>query len=164
LPSGFAFGIYPLMKITFASLIIWMTLPTLPAFALDFKVVGPCSETPQFQTSISAAADSNLGDLTIATLKSHAIPFDGSREGIKSIQQSPTGDDAFEILSDTQMRAYGWCVAIDGVQPDQMPGSVRIPAGAKEILWFYAFSFYDAGTWKDYCTPSWKVKSLDVCK
>ena len=135
---------------------------TSSAWALDFKVVGPCSETPLVSTSV-AASSTTLGDLTVDTLTALGIPFTGERSGIGSIANSPKGDDALEVLSETQMRAYGWCVEIDGVQPDLMPDAVPVTAATKTVTWFYAYSLYDAGVWKDYCTPSWKVRTLAVC-
>ena len=46
------------------------------------------------------------------------------------------------------------------VTPDQ----VIIDKQVKSIYWFYAYSLYDSGEWKDYCTPSWKVHSLNYCQ
>lgn len=146
------------MKLVLASLMMASS-----ASALDFKVIGPCSETPQVQTTVAASA-TTLGDLTVSTLTSLGVPFTGERSGIATIADSPQGDEALEVLSDTQMRAYGWCVEIDGLQPDVMPDEVPVTAATKSITWFYAYSFYDAGVWKDYCSPSWKLRTLAVCK
>lgn len=147
-----------MLKTVVASLLI-----SSSAWALDFKVIGPCSDTPMAHTSVPATA-TTLGDLTIGALTSLGLPFTGDRSGISSIASSPRGDEALEVLSDTQMRAYGWCVEIDGTQPDVMPDEVQVTPATKSVTWFYAYSVYDAGVWKDYCSPSWKIRTLNVCK
>lgn len=140
----------------------WAFSFSIPAMALDFKVVGPCEEKPIAETSVVATA-TNLGDLTISTLTSLGLPLTGDKSGISSIANSPRGDEALEVLSDTLMRAYGWCVEVDGIQPAVMPDEVKISSATKSVTWFYAYSLYDAGNWKDYCTPAWRLHSLPVC-
>jgi hypothetical protein len=49
----------------------------------------------------------NVGELTVATLTKFGIPFTGSVEGIASAFETPPGKEALEILSETEMRAYG---------------------------------------------------------
>ena len=132
-------------------------------YALTFEVIGPCSETPIYQTS-TTMHNTNLGFLTEFVLKKGEIPYTGDQAGIGSIANSPVGDQALEVLSDTTMRAYGWCVEVDGFQPDVMPDKVMISDSVKHIRWFYAFSLYEAGEWTQYCTPSYLVKSAQMCK
>ena len=132
-------------------------------YALTFEVIGPCAETPIYQMS-TTMHNTNLGFLTEFVLKKGEIPYTGDQTGIGSIANSPVGDQALEVLSDTTMRAYGWCVEVDGFQPDVMPDKVMISDSVKHIRWFYAFSLYEAGEWTQYCTPSYLVKSAQMCK
>jgi hypothetical protein len=131
------------------------------AFAHQVTVIGPCSEKPLFQIeSVSKAA--TLGDLTVEVFQKHQIPFEGDRSSIRSIQNSPVGDEALEILSDRQMRAYGWCVTVNGEEPGEMPDQVVLSRDSK-IVWFYAYSLYDSGSWKTMCSPSYRLQSPFVC-
>jgi hypothetical protein len=132
--------------------------------ASDVKVIGPCNSSPVF--SVQAPVGNlpiSLGDFTIEVFKKHNLSFVGDRFGIKSILNSPVGDEALEVLSDSEMRAYGWCVSLDGKQPNQMPDEVLLDSNVKEIIWFYAFATYEKGTWRDYCTPSHQVRSPFIC-
>jgi hypothetical protein len=146
-----------LMKILLALLF------PLQVFALSFEVIGPCDSKPIFE-STTTMRNTNLGHLTEFVLNKNSIPYTGDETGISSIAGSPVGDDALEVLSDTQMRAYGWCVEVDGFQPDVMPDQVMISESVQHIKWFYAFSLYDNGEWTQYCTPSHTVKSAQICK
>jgi len=145
------------MKILFALL--------FPAqvFALSFEVIGPCSEQPIYQTT-TTLHNSNLGFVTEYLFKKDGIPYLGDQGGFRSIANSPFGDEALEVLSDSTMRSYGWCVEVDGKQPEVMPDEVMISKTVKHIRWFYAFTFYDSGKWTQFCTPSHLVKSQQICK
>lgn len=131
--------------------------------ANTLTVIGPCSEKPVYEVSADSPT-STLGDFTVDILQKNQIPFQGDRSGIKAIFDSPTGDEALEILSDSQMRAYGWCVTVNGLQPGRMPDEVPLTGSGNHIVWFYAFAFYDKGEWKSFCTPSHTVRSPQICK
>ncbi|AZZ37027.1 hypothetical protein CIK05_09555 [Bdellovibrio sp. qaytius] len=142
---------------------IFALLLPLQVYALTFEVIGPCSDQPFYETS-TTLKHTNLGHLTEFLLNKGSIPYTGDATGIGSINGSPVGDDALEVLSDSTMRAYGWCVEVDGVQPDVMPDKVMISENVKHIRWFYAFSLYVSGEWTQYCTPAHTVKSAQICK
>jgi hypothetical protein len=132
-------------------------------FALSFEVIGPCSEKPIYQTETNLQ-NLSLGVITEQLLKQGGVPYTGSPSGIQSIANSPVGKDAIEVLSDASILAYGWCVEVDGFQADRMPDQVIVDELAKKIRWFYAFSLYQAGEWKQYCTPSYLIRSSQICK
>ncbi len=134
------------------------------AFALDFEVIGPCDEKPRLETSVEIQDKTNLGDVTVKVLNDNKIAFKGDAAGIAQIEDSPVGRDAVEMLSSTEFRAYGWCVHIDNTEPAEMPDQVEVNSSTKKVTWFYAYSLFDGSDWTDYCTPSWKVRSLDICK
>ncbi len=145
-----------------AVLLCWVNF----AHAVSVEVIGPCDQKPQLSTIVTLAENEEvtLGDLTVKVLNENRIPFKGNAQGIAQIEDSPIGKDAIEILNSTQMRAYGWCVHVDDDEPAEMPDQVMLTANVKKIIWFYAYSLYDSGDWKDYCTPSWKVHSINYCK
>lgn len=146
----------------FMKILLALLVP-LQTFALSFEVIGPCDSKPTFETT-TTMKNTNLGHLTEFILNKHSIPYTGDATGIGSIAGSPVGDSAIEVLSDTTLRAYGWCVEVDGMQPDVMPDQVMISENTKHIKWFYAFSLYESGEWTQYCTPSYSVKSSQICK
>jgi hypothetical protein len=138
------------------------------AEASTFTVIGPCDAKPilqvPFQNGPGEKSTNTLGDITVSLLQKHQVPFQGDRSGIKSILNSPVGDDAIEVLSNSELRAYGWCVSVNGQQPAEMPDTVILKGSQNQVIWFYAYSRYDRGVWKDYCTPSFKLKTLPVCR
>jgi hypothetical protein len=91
------------------------------------------------------------------------IPYLGTESGFNSILGTPTGDGAIEILSDTKMRAYGWCYSVNGVKPDVIPQDYFFKTQDDELVWFYGYSTYDDGEWVDYCVPSFTVKASQFC-
>lgn len=153
-------------KIVRFVIVIFLMNFFITAKAVEVEVVGPCKMEPQLNSFVELKENESvtLGDLTIKVLNANEIPFKGDPQGIAQIFDSPMGKDAIETLNSTQMRAYGWCVHVDKVEPAEMPDQVVITARVKKILWFYAYSLFDDGVWKDYCTPSWKVHSINYCK
>lgn len=151
--------------VRYSLLFVWICY-AVSVKGIEIAVVGACAEEPQLITNIELKENEGvtLGDLTVKVLNDNRIPFVGDAQGIAQIFDSPLGQDAQEILSSSQMRAYGWCVHVDNDEPADMPDQVMITQDVKKILWFYAYSLYDSGAWKDYCTPSWKVQSLNYCK
>lgn len=93
-----------------------------------------------------------VGSLAVELLNRSKIPFTGGDYGISKIRDR---GGELEVLSDTQMRAYGWCYTVDGKLSDVMSDKFEIPAGSTaKIRWFYAYAFYDRGNWISYCTPA----------
>lgn len=147
------------MKLLLISLLSFASISK----AAQLSIVGPCQPEPVFKQNISLKPGTSLGDWTIQSLQENKIPFEGSASGIRSIYDSPTGDAALEVLSETEMRAYGWCVSINGEQPGVMPDQVILTDPNSEVVWFYAYTLYDRGQWKDVCTPSHLIRSHFIC-
>ena len=97
-------------------------------------------------------------------LQQAGIPFVGSDSGISSIKGTVTGDAAVEVISDSEMRAYGWCFSIDGVEPDAMPDQVPVPGDGSEIRWYFGFAHYRDGAWVSYCTPTRQARPAYICR
>ncbi len=150
------------MKKTILTLSLLTLTTTL--YALDFTIIGACDQKPLFNKKITITKEVNLGELSVAVLTKNQIPFKGASDGINSIYNTPTGLDAIEIVSDTKMRAYGWCFSIDGAVPDKMPDQIPVLKDTKKILWWFAFSTQDMGQWVDYCVPSYQVRATQFCK
>lgn len=132
--------------------------------AITFDVIGPCSKNPIHKGSFKTDLKESVGKITMDIFDFNQITYVGSELGMSSIMNSPTGDAAIEILSDTKMRAYGWCFSINGVIPDVLSSESFFVYQNDYLSWFYAYSTYDQGVWTDYCVPSYRISSPQFCK
>lgn len=146
------------------ALIILSTILSFNSMATTIDIIGPCSSTPAASgTIIPTNANQSLGSLTIDFLNKNKIAYIGTEGGLNSILNTPVGEESIEIISDTKMRAYGWCFSLNGQIPDRMPDEIKLNSAQDKIVWFYAYSTYDAGNWTDYCVPSYEVKAAQFC-
>ncbi len=156
-------GIAVLETLKKSILTVFVCLVSETIYAVEFEVVGPCDPKPRLEVYVEIKNIITLGDLTVNVLNDSRVPFKGDVSGIAQIENSPIGLEAVEFLNPMRYRAYGWCVHVDNFEPGDMPNQVEITEGTKKISWFYAYSLSDNGVWKDYCTPSWQVRSLAIC-
>ncbi len=147
---------------TLLSLAVMMC--SLSVHAVYFDVIGACSKKPQHAGTFITDISESVGKISVDIFEAHNIPFVGSEEGMAMIANSPMGLDAMEVLSDTKMRAYGWCFSINGVIPDVLASKSYLTSQNDYISWFYAYSTYDSGIWLDYCVPSYNLKAKQFCK
>lgn len=131
--------------------------------AANIQIIGPCSEKPLINKTIPSLNQESIGSFTVRFLAQNKIPYAGSDAGMSSIFNTPVGDEALEVISDTKMRAYGWCFNLNGINPDKMPDVVFFTSNNDQLTWYYAFSTYDSGKWVDYCVPAYTVKSSQFC-
>lgn len=135
-------------------------LASVSAGATTIEVIQPCAERIAMQ---SMTTGKTVAEATVTALTAAGIPFVGTSEGgISSILQTPIGVDAIEIISNQDMRAYGWCFEVDGVQPGAMPDRVSLH-GAEHIKWFYGSALYKAGDWVSFCDPSSAQTPVELC-
>ena len=132
--------------------------------AVTFDVIGACSSTPLYEGRFRTDIGENVGVLSMEFFEDQSIPYSGSEAGFSSINHSPEGLLAIEVLSDTKMRAYGWCFSVNGVVPNTLANETYLKKQNDYISWFYAYSTYDQGVWTDYCVPSHKIKAPQFCK
>jgi hypothetical protein len=144
------------------ALLITLLIPFCVS-AGTFKITGPCEEAAKYETQYDFSENKNLGVTTLEILEAQVIPYVGFVNGIHSIYNTPTGREAIEIVSDQVLRSYGWCYEVDGVQPDVMPDAIALSSHTQLVHWFFAYSTLEEGTWKDYCTPSYKIKPQFLC-
>ncbi len=144
------------------TLTILFLLYTFSANAAQLKIVGPCSEIPSLQKEEQLGSSLSVGAFTLQVLKKYQVPFEGTESNINAIQKSPQGKDAFDYISPTFYRVYGWCYTLDGVEVQKTPDQVRI-SNSSRVSWTYSFSTYKDGQWLEMCAPSWKLKSKKIC-
>ena len=88
----------------------------------------------------------------------------GSEEGLSSVFSTPVGKDAIEIISEDEMRAYGWCFSVDGIAPEVFPHEIRITPQTRSIVWHFGFARFYKGEWFTQCTPAYSVKPDFLCQ
>ncbi len=121
--------------------------PAWPAWGLSLVIRDKSSAVVSYELP-TASPGSSAGFVTVDGFTSHSIPFAGSEAGITAIFGQGS---ELEVITDTTMKAWGWCFAIDGKISDKMPDQVPMPTDAKILRWFYAYALYDSGQWTGYC-------------
>jgi hypothetical protein len=150
------------MKTLLSLIVISFYSATASAVVLD--VIGACSKKPVYSGIFKTDISESIGKISVDIFEANKIPYIGSENGMNSIINSPMGDEAIEVLSNTKMRVHGWCFSINGIIPDVTADKIHVTNQSDYISWFYAFSTYDKGEWTDYCIPSYTVKSPQFCK
>lgn len=136
-----------------------------PAFAVSWKVYGACSEVPIHRGESKVPdIDQSVGEISEQIFKDHKIPYVGNASGFSSIANSPTDLENIEVISDREMRVYGWCYTVNGVIPEKMPDQIFLKTKNDSINWFYAYSTNLENQWTDYCTPAYWEKPKQFCK
>ena len=134
------------------------------AQAITYEVIGPCSNIPLYKGSYEIKDLSmSAGLASVSIFEQQKIPYIGNESGFNSIASTPIGLDSMEVISDTKMRAYGWCYSVNGIEPDILAGDFKFTKNSDKLVWFYAYSTYDKGQWLDYCVPSYKIKASQFC-
>lgn len=145
------------------------TLKTLLFFALSslsfsatINITDPCSGDIVHSFKILNTKRS-VGAITKTTLVQNKIDHIATEDGVVSIYNTPEGLDSMEVISDTQLRRYGWCYMINGTLPDTLAGQTYIQK-RDTITWFYGYSLYDRGSWYGYCDKASNIKPKFLCK
>lgn len=133
------------------------------ALAARVVVEAPCSETAWLDVTRVGDAGKNVGEVTVSSLEDAALSFVGSPAGISSIRGTVTGDAALEVLGDAEMRAYGWCFSLNGVEPAAMPDQIFVTSERDELRWYFGFAHYKDGSWISYCTRTNQARPAYIC-
>ncbi len=142
---------------TIKLLIALLTLSSVNA--LEFNIIDPCTGNALLKNEVEVTT-STVGEVSLSTFKSRSIQHLASQYGVSQINNSPIGIDSMEVLSDTKMRAHGWCYSIDGVIPELLMNEVHVDLETKNITWFMGYSTYigDLETgdhqWVGQCEPT----------
>ena len=129
---------------------------------ITFEVVGPCSEEPILSTKVKNTTAINVGAFSVSELDKSKLEYIGTENKIDSINGTPVGEAALEILSRSEMRAYGWCYYVNGEEPDVYPNEVTMK-GVNSVKWVFGYAHYLEGEWLSMCEPSWKIKPKFLC-
>lgn len=144
-------------------LLIFLTTFSIHLFAVELTFIGPCSN--EFIMRVNVEEEfTDVGTLTISTLQKFSIPHQGSPEALNSVFETPIGNEAIEVISTEEFRAYGWCFAVDGVAPEVYPHQFPLTSETKSVVWTFGFARYFKGEWVTQCTPAHTVKPAFLCK
>lgn len=142
-------------------LLLSLSMQTL---ALDFSITNLCDNSPYLKTSIQILAPANVGEISLYVFETFEVPFDGNGASFSSIINTPTGLESYEIISDNEMKVYGWCFQVNGTQPDRFMNEIIIdPSKKSHINWFYGFAHLKNNQWISYCTPAYEDRSSFIC-
>jgi hypothetical protein len=129
---------------------LFCLLVSSPLFAVRIDIEDPCTGKIAASSYQIEGEGVSLGELSIRALEGLALPYLGSDAGINSIFNTPTGLDAMEVLSDTDMRAYGWCYLVDGELVDRYANDIP-SKGIDTVTWFYGYALMENATWVSMC-------------
>ena len=135
------------------SIIILISLFSLSAQAITVEVSGEKGEQ-LFKQNIGLILPSNVGEATIAIFDQHSVPYVGSDSGIVEIYNLK---QEIKVVSDTEMKAYGWCFSINGIVVETMPDETEVIMADSIIQWFYAYAHYKDGQWIGQCVKADKL-------
>lgn len=116
-------------------------------FAIDFRIVGKESAV-LFEKNLEANLNESLGAITIDIFERFSIPYKGSDVGILSI--GGIGKRT-ELISDWEMKVYGWCFSVNGEVVDRLADSVYLRGQSDTVIWFYSYAHYLNGEWVGMC-------------
>ena len=123
---------------------------SLPAHAVTVEVLGQRGEQ-LLKQNLDATLPTNAGEVTIAIFDQYKVPYVGSTAGIAEIYNLK---QEIRFVSDTEMKAYGWCFSIDGVVVDTMPDQTLVSTNDSVIQWYYAYAHYKDGQWIGQCVKA----------
>lgn len=119
----------------------------LPLHAMNFTVLGEDSEV-LFDEAVYLNSPMSLGAVSLEVFKQAGISYEGGEYGFRKIFQL---ENKLEILSDYEMKAYGWCYSVDGEVPEKMSDELILDGTENSIQWFYAYAHYYKGEWIAQC-------------
>lgn len=134
------------MKKIFLSFLLTVLL-SIQSLAVTFLVTGKNSES-LLKTQVTTALPKNLGEISISVFDDLHIPYKGGTYGLTELFGL---GQTTEIISDTEMKAYGWCFSINKLTPDTMSDQTMVNENSDVIHWYYAYAHYKDGLWIGQC-------------
>lgn len=132
------------------------------SFALIIEFKGPCSSRPLLSTVVVSNLN-NVGAITISELEKAGVPYLGNEIGLHTAFNTPIGMDALEVVSEEEMKSYGWCYAVDDEIPEIYPVDYKITKSIKKITWFFGYARYFQGIWTDQCLRAYENPPAYLC-
>ncbi len=138
-----------------ASMNIFLVLVT---FLISFKTSAVTLEVTAknnvllLHSSYEHILPSTVGKISVDVFDKESIPYKGGAYVISQLfELGGRGADDIEIISESEMKAYGWCFSINGDVPNTMPDMTDVIDQNSKIVWFYAYAHYKNGAWIGQC-------------
>ena len=151
------------MKVCFF-IFIFLVFANSSYAQIQFKIIGACSKEPILNEKVSMHNANNVGAFTIERLIKNNLEHIGDQQKLESIDSSPVGEKALEIINRKEMRAYGWCFYVNGEQPEVYPHKIKMNPNINSVTWVFAYAYYKDGEWLSMCEHSWKIKPPFLCE
>jgi hypothetical protein len=146
-------------------ILILISIASVQSQALTLKITGPCSEEPAYEAQVKANLSSSIGQISQEIFDAEKIWYVGSSSGFAAIDGSPTGSAAVEVVSENEMRAYGWCYSVNGKVANVMPDKLTPRSQEDVVEWFFGYATLKNNQWSsEPCAPAAKLKSNKFCK
>lgn len=135
-----------------------LTTSNVPnARAMSLEIIGKNARSIYRTTLVGDYHTTSVAQFTLNALAEaeaqKQLTYEASELGIQKV--NGVGSEE-ELISDTQMKALGWCYSINGVVPEKFANQVYFTSGTDRVVWFYAYAFYDSGEWVSQCVPAWQ--------
>lgn len=131
-----------------------MMLCASTAFAARFEVAGKKGEliyTHTMNVDLTKSAGLLSVDFLKLAVTEHVLEkFRADEESVVSINQL---ENDIELVSNTEIKAWGWCFSVNGQVPDVMGDQVHLKANSDVLRWFYGYAHYLNGEWVAQCVP-----------
>lgn len=125
-----------MLKIVLSTLLL-----VTSAHSLELKIVNPCEKTLILKESLPNNGET-IGKISTDIFTKYNYQFEASEFGVAQLLNSPIGIDAMEVISDTVMRAHGWCYSINGEVPELLMNEIVADESIKTVVWFMGYSTY----------------------
>ena len=110
--------------------------------------VATTDRSPSLRVELTSTLPTTVGEVSIQAFDQEKVSYQGGTYGIVKLFE--LGNDVV-VISDTEMKAYGWCFSVNGVIPETMADQTIISGQDDVITWFYGYAHYKDGQWIAQC-------------
>lgn len=129
------------------ALVILACVWSLASSALTVRVVRKRNQL-LFELNIKMQLPTSVGEATVDAFEQGEVFYQGGAFGI--VKMFDLTNDV-EVISDMEMKAYGWCFSLDGITTDTMADKTPVASETSVIEWSYAYAHYVRGEWTAQC-------------
>jgi len=139
---------------------------TLPlAWPITWEIIQPCKNEIMVEgNTIIEKSLPSVGSFTIERLNEKKIDYLGNENGLISLNKTPWGEAAMDVVSDNEMYIYGWCYQVNEVNPELMPADYFFQNKNDHLRWIFSFSHYLNGDWVSMCVPAYERPLQSFCQ
>lgn len=145
-------------------LFLFSILTSTISSATEFVIRDHCDGSVVLKTRVYADGET-IGDLSERILNRFNIRHEIEDGSIKSINNSPKGNQAIDFFSSTHMRTYGWCYSVDGVvYLKTLAREFQLTGQENNVTWYFGYADYKDGKWISMCAFNRGFKNPTTCR